>query len=126
MNTVGKHGLILFGHGSREPSWAEPMMRVAEKLAVAHGNAGPVGLAFLEWMSPDLPAAVHAQAAAGCDAITIVALFFGQGSHLRRNLAALVAQCKAACPTVRIHCANAVGEDDAVQDAIVQYCLAHT
>jgi len=124
---MGAHGMILFGHGARDARWAEPFERLAAKLAAAraHGAsaAGPVGLAFLELMTPDLPTAVGQQIAAGCDTITVIPVFFGQGGHVRRDLPQIVAQCEAAHPGVRIRCAGAVGENDAVLDAVVRYCL---
>jgi sirohydrochlorin cobaltochelatase len=119
----GKHGVILFGHGARDARWKEPFTRLAAKLAAAHGDAGPVGLAFLELMTPDLPAAIADQAAAGCDTITVVPVFFGQGGHVRRDLPEIVARCEAAHPGVHLRCAGAVGEDDGVLDAVMQYCL---
>lgn len=120
---MGAHGMILFGHGARDARWAEPFERLAAKLAAARGGAGPVGLAFLELMTPDLPAAVASQVAAGCDTITVIPVFFGQGGHVRRDLPQIVAQCEAVHPGVRIRCAGAVGENDAVLDAVVRYCL---
>ncbi|WP_321792367.1 CbiX/SirB N-terminal domain-containing protein [Caballeronia sp. J97] len=116
-----KHGIILFGHGARDPRWKEPFERLAVKLRGLHGE--PVALAFLELMSPDLPAAVAQQAATGCDAITVVPVFFGQGGHVRRDLPEIVEKCRAAHPDVAISCATAVGEDDAVLDAVAGYCL---
>ncbi|SPB18078.1 cobalamin biosynthesis protein CbiX [Caballeronia novacaledonica] len=115
------HGIILFGHGARDPRWAEPFERLAAKLRGARG--GPVSLAFLELMSPDLPTAVAQLAADGCDAITVVPVFFGQGGHVRRDLPEVVEKCRAANPDVVISCATAVGEDDAVLDAVAEYCL---
>ena len=120
---MGAHGMILFGHGARDARGAEPFERLVAKLAAARGDSGPVGLAFLELMTPDLPAAVAAQVAAGCDTITVIPVFFGQGGHVRRDLPQIVAQCETAHPGVRIRCAGAVGEDDAVLDAVVRYCL---
>lgn len=117
------HGIVLFGHGAREPRWAEPFARLADKLRAAHGAAGPVSLAFLELMEPDLASAVAAQAAQGCSAITVVPVFFGQGGHVRRDLPAVLDVCRAAHPTVQIHCSTAVGEDDSVLDAVALYCL---
>ena len=122
---MGTHGMILFGHGARDARWKEPFTRLAQKLAATRGEAGPVSLAFLELMTPGLPEAIAAQAALGCDAITVVPVFFGQGGHIRRDLPALIAQCQAAHPNVRLSCASAVGEDDGVLDAIVQYCRKH-
>ncbi|WP_250533272.1 CbiX/SirB N-terminal domain-containing protein [Caballeronia sp. AZ10_KS36] len=121
---MSRHGIILFGHGARDPRWAEPFERLAAKLRALRGD--PVSLAFLELMTPDLPAAVAAQAAGGCDAITVVPVFFGQGGHVRRDLPEVVAKCREAHPDVVIHCATAVGEDDAVLDAVAQYCLRQT
>lgn len=120
---MGTHGMILFGHGARDARWQEPFQRLAAKLAAARGDAGPVGLAFLELMTPSLPDAIATQATAGCDTITVIPVFFGQGGHVRRDLPALIAQCQSEHPGVRLRCAGAVGEDDAVLDAIVQYCV---
>ncbi|WP_244807758.1 MULTISPECIES: CbiX/SirB N-terminal domain-containing protein [Caballeronia] len=117
-----KHGIILFGHGARDPRWAEPFERLAQKLRGSRGDQ-PVALAFLELMSPDLPAAVARQAADGCDAITVVPVFFGQGGHVRRDLPEIVEKCRKAHPDVAIFCATAVGEDDAVLEAVAGYCL---
>jgi sirohydrochlorin cobaltochelatase len=117
------HGIVLFGHGARDARWAEPFARLAEKLRVAHGAAGPVSLAFLELMEPDLPGAVASQVAAGCATLTVVPVFFGQGGHVRRDLPAVLDVCRAAHPGVQIFCASAVGEDDSVLDAVALYCL---
>jgi sirohydrochlorin cobaltochelatase len=118
---MSRHGIILFGHGARDPRWAEPFQRLAAKLRALRGD--PVSLAFLELMTPDLPAAVAAQADDGCDAITVVPVFFGQGGHVRRDLPEVIGKCRAAHPGIAIHCATAVGEDDAVLDAVAEYCV---
>jgi sirohydrochlorin cobaltochelatase len=119
---MGKHGIILFGHGARDPRWAEPFERLAARLRASRGDQ-PVAMAFLELMSPDLPSAVAALAADGCEAITVVPVFFGQGGHVRRDLPEVIERCRAAQPNVAIHCATAVGEDEAVLEAVAGYCL---
>ncbi|KNH06889.1 Sirohydrochlorin cobaltochelatase [Candidatus Burkholderia brachyanthoides] len=119
---MGKHGIILFGHGARDPRWAEPFERLASKLRAARGDQ-PVALAFLELMSPDLPSAVASQVADGCEAITVVPVFFGQGGHVRRDLPEVIETYREANPDVAIHCATAVGEDEAVLEAVAGYCL---
>lgn len=123
---MAMHGLILFGHGARDARWREPFERLADKLRAAiaaTGEAQAVALAFLELMEPDLPTAVAQLVTQGCDALTVVPVFFGQGGHVRKDLPALVDQCRAAHPGVEIRCAVAVGEDDSVLDALAQYCL---
>jgi sirohydrochlorin cobaltochelatase len=116
-----RHGIILFGHGARDPRWAEPFERLASKLRAMRRE--PVGLAFLELMTPDLPAAISALAADGCDAVTVVPVFFGQGGHVRRDLPEVLDRCRAMHPSVEIRCAVAVGEDEGVLDAVADYCL---
>ncbi|CAH2914173.1 MAG: Sirohydrochlorin cobaltochelatase CbiX(small) (EC [uncultured Paraburkholderia sp.] len=123
---MATHGLILFGHGARDVRWREPFERLAAKLRAARGSGGDDGhvrLAFLELMEPDLPTAVSQLAADGCDVITVVPVFFGQGGHIRKDLPDLIERCREALPAVEIRCAGAVGEDDAVLDAVVGYCL---
>ncbi|SDV48018.1 sirohydrochlorin chelatase [Chitinasiproducens palmae] len=114
------HGLILFGHGARDPRWAEPFERLATLTRA--GNA-PVTLAYLELMTPSLGEAVTEQVSAGCTRITIVPVFFGRGAHLRRDLPALLDACRAAHPTIEIRLATAVGEEESVLQAIAAFCL---
>ncbi|HIH2746692.1 TPA: sirohydrochlorin chelatase [Burkholderia lata] len=120
---MSSHGIVLFGHGARDPRWAEPFERLAARLRGAPSPAAHVSLAFLELMTPSLGDAIAAQVAAGCSHITVVPVFFGQGGHVRRDLPQLVDACRAAHPGVEIRCATAVGEDDGVLDAIARYCI---
>ena len=118
------HGLILFGHGARDARWKAPFERLEALLKSSH--PGPVALAFLELMEPDLPSAVADQAALGCERITVIPVFFGQGGHLRRDLPELVDQCQASYPDIEIRCSGAVGEDEAVLASIAAFCMAQT
>ncbi|SAL36574.1 cobalamin (vitamin B12) biosynthesis CbiX protein [Caballeronia sordidicola] len=118
---MSKHGMILFGHGARDPRWAEPFERLAAKLRAQRSD--PVALAFLELMTPDLPTAIEKLGSDGCDGMTVVPVFFGQGGHIRRDLPELLERCRAMFPSIEIKCATAVGEDDTVLDAIARYCL---
>ncbi|MEP9324017.1 CbiX/SirB N-terminal domain-containing protein [Paraburkholderia phymatum] len=121
---MGPHGIVLFAHGARDVRWAEPFERLAARLRELRGaSAGTVSLAFLELMTPDLPAAVAAQVADGASVITVVPVFFGQGGHIRRDLPVILDQCRAAHPSVEIRCSTAVGEDADVIEAIAGYCL---
>ncbi|WOD18755.1 sirohydrochlorin chelatase [Paraburkholderia kirstenboschensis] len=123
---MATHGLVLFGHGARDVRWREPFERLAQKLRAARasdGDDGLVRLAFLELMEPDLSTAVGELVADGCDVITVVPVFFGQGGHIRKDLPGLIERCREAQPSVEIKCAVAVGEDEAVLDAVAMYCL---
>jgi sirohydrochlorin cobaltochelatase len=122
-DTPRSRGIVLFAHGARDARWAEPFERLAEKLRALAGPGTPVSLAFLELMTPDLPAAVAAQVAAGCTSITVVPVFFGQGGHVRSDLPLVIEACRTAHPGVEIRAVVPVGEDDAVLDALAAYCL---
>ena len=121
---MGAHGIVLFAHGARDARWAEPFERLRARLQELRGpSGGPVSLAYLELMTPDLPSAVAAQVADGASVITVVPVFFGQGGHIRRDLPLILDQCRSANPSVEIRCATAVGEDAEVIEAIAGYCL---
>ena len=118
---TGTQGLILFAHGARDARWREPFDRLYGKLTALLPDCA-VRLAFLELMAPSLPEALAELAGAGVADVTVVPVFFGQGGHLRRDLPALIEQCRQQYPSMQIRCATAVGEAESVLDAIAAYC----
>jgi len=117
-------GLVLFAHGARDARWAEPFLRLRERVAHAVPDSRVV-LAYLEFMAPDLDAAITELSAAGCRDIAMVPVFLGQGGHLRDDVPNLLRRVAARHPECRVRLAIAAGEDDAVLDAIAAYCLRH-
>lgn len=115
--------LVLFAHGARAASWAEPFERL-RALTQARMPGVPVSLAFLELMEPRLPAHVADLAARGATGITIVPVFLGQGGHLLRDLPLMVDQLLEDHPQLSIEVAGAVGEDPDVIKAMTDYCVA--
>jgi sirohydrochlorin cobaltochelatase len=115
-------GLVLFAHGARDARWAEPLHRLRARVEALLPDT-PVALAFLDFMVPDLAAATSALIASGCRAVRIVPVFFGQGGHIRDDLPGLLDDLAAQHPAADIRCALAIGEDDAVLDALAAYCL---
>nr|WP_314624334.1 CbiX/SirB N-terminal domain-containing protein [uncultured Noviherbaspirillum sp.] len=118
-----KHALILFAHGARDPRWAAPFERLRE-LAQAALPETVVSLAFLELMSPRLPEAVAGLVQDGCNKVSLVPVFLGQGGHVLRDLPLLVDELRGTHPGLDITVAPAVGEDAAVLDAIARYCVS--
>ncbi|KAI3598708.1 Sirohydrochlorin cobaltochelatase CbiX(small) [Cupriavidus necator H850] len=121
--TAPTRALVLFAHGARDARWREPFDRLQQKVAAALPGC-EVRLAFLELMTPALPDALADLAARGVSDATVVPVFLGQGGHLRRDLPALLDQCRQTHPGLRIHCATAAGEADAVLEAMAAYCVA--
>jgi sirohydrochlorin cobaltochelatase len=113
-------GLVLFAHGAREARWREPFERLLTLVAERH--PGPVSLAFLELMAPDLTSACMQLARAGAQRIVVVPLFLGAGGHLRNDLPVLLAAAQAAAG-VEVSSVPPAGEDESVLQALADYCL---
>ena len=121
-NEPARPAVILFAHGARDPRWAEPFLRVAERVR-ANAPDLPVELAYLEHLPPDLDEAARRLAQRGAKAIRVVPLFFGRGGHLRVEVPRLVAAAAAALPGVAIELALPAGDDDAVIDALAAFSV---
>ena len=117
-----KRALVLFAHGARDPRWARPFERL-QQLAQSQLPGAEVRLAFLELMEPRLPEVVTELASAGCQQVSVVPVFLGQGGHVLRDLPPMVEELRAAHPGVAITVSEAVGENAAVLDAIAAYCV---
>ena len=111
-----KEGIVLFAHGSREPSWAEPFEQIARAVASRCADV-PVELAYLELMKPSLDEAIASLAAAGARRVRIVPVFLGAGGHVRQDIPALVA---AANPPVAVTIDAPIGEQSQVIEAIAE------
>jgi sirohydrochlorin cobaltochelatase len=114
--------LILFGHGARDPRWAAPFRRLKQILQQQQPDV-EVALAFLELMPPDLPTLVAQLTEHGCNDVTVVPVFFGQGGHVLRDLPILIENLQKTYPQLRVKVASAVGEDDEVLNAVAAYCV---
>ena len=111
--------VILFGHGSRDPLWRQPMDAVAARMAQG-SPAIAVRCAFLELQQPDLAAATRELVEAGARDITVVPMFLGTGKHAREDLPLLVEAVRQAWPQVRISLRPPVGEDERLLDLIAK------
>lgn len=113
-------GLILFGHGARDPRWREPFDRLLS--IVGERYPGPLSLAFLEMMQPDLPTACADLVKRGAERIFIVPVFLGTGGHLRRDLPSLIESAREQVG-VPVTAVGAIGEDPRVLLALADYCI---
>ena len=120
---MARRGVVLFAHGARDPNWSEPFESLARRFAALAPDV-PVSLAYLDFMTPDLPGAVRALAALGCDAVTIVPAFLGVGGHVRRDVPQIVEAIAREHPGMTLRVAAALGEEASVQDAMARASLA--
>lgn len=118
-----RQGVILFGHGARDPQWAGPMERVRGRMREQAGDIA-VELAFMEFLSPTLDEAADRLVAQGVQGIVVVPVFLAQGGHLKRDVPALVAALRQRHPACSVNLAVAVGEAEPVVQAVADYALA--
>jgi sirohydrochlorin cobaltochelatase len=109
-----KDAIILFGHGSREPEWAQPLASIAHELS----GQFVVELAYLERMKPTLDEAVDSAVAKGAGRVRIVPVFLGVGGHLKNDLPRLVEAARARHPGLEIVLEQTIGERKEITDAI--------
>jgi sirohydrochlorin cobaltochelatase len=114
--------VILFGHGSRDASWRQPMEAVAARMRERAPEV-PVRCAFLELESPDLPAAAADLLGCGATRISVVPMFLGAGRHAREDLPRLVDSIRHAHPSLALHVHAPVGENARVLDLLASIAL---
>lgn len=112
--------IVLFGHGARDVRWRQPFDRLATLWKARHPDIA-VELAFLELMQPSLEGAITSIVAAGVKEVVVVPVFFGQGGHLRNDFPTLLSACHEKFPDIILRVTPAVGEDEAVLQAIVDF-----
>ncbi|AUN94036.1 sirohydrochlorin chelatase [Pseudazoarcus pumilus] len=119
---MSESAIVLFGHGARDPQWAEPMCRAREILRRAAPDT-EVELAFLEFMQPGLVDTIDCLARGGARRITVVPMFLAQGGHVKKDLPDLLDAARERHPTCQIELVPAVGESDMVIAAMAEYAL---
>jgi sirohydrochlorin cobaltochelatase len=112
--------IIFFGHGARDLRWREPFDRLSALWQVQHPDT-PVVLAFLELMQPSLSSAIQKITAQAIKDITVIPVFFGQGSHLRNDFPKILEECRSEFSDVSLNATPAVGENLLVLQAIINY-----
>lgn len=115
-------GVILFGHGSRDPLWHKPIEAVAAQIAALSPHT-PVACAYLELSTPDLPTAVASLVARQVHSIRILPLFLGVGRHAREDLPVLVAALRTTYPDVAFTLNKAVGEEARLVQLLAQIAV---
>jgi sirohydrochlorin cobaltochelatase len=114
--------VILFGHGSRDASWRQPMDAVAA-LIRARAPEVPVRCAFLDLEPPDLATAAADLIGAGATRISIVPMFLGAGRHMREDLPRLVESLRQAHRSLELQVHAPVGENPRVLDLLASIAL---
>lgn len=115
-------GIVLFGHGSRDPLWQKPIEAVAQQVKLTSPQT-PVICAYLELGTPDLASATQTLLNQGVQVIAIVPMFLGVGKHAREDLPLLVTDLSKQHPHVQFTLKPAVGEDPRLIHMLAQIAL---
>jgi sirohydrochlorin cobaltochelatase len=118
-----KHALILFAHGARDPEWAMPFEKIRALVSTQRPDL-VVELAYLELMTPRLAEAIDRVAGSGVSDVTVAPLFMAQGGHLKDDVPRLLAEVERRHPDVKMRLLPAVGEVDALLNAISAWLAA--
>jgi sirohydrochlorin cobaltochelatase len=82
-----------------------------------------VQLAFQEFMTPTLEAAVAQSVAEGARRVMLVPLFIGPGSHVKRDLPLFVQQERQRHPQLELQVLPAIGDAPEILQAITDWIL---
>lgn len=119
---AAERGVVLLAHGSRSGNHTidglrEMVRRLQARLdADSAACRSKVVMACLEFIQPDLPAAVGALVGQGCCDITVMPFLLGQGTHTTEDIDEEIARSLAAHPQARISAAESFGADPALAD----------
>ena len=114
--------IILFAHGARDPQWAQPFRKIQRAIRAKRPGVA-VELAFLETMEPPLDKTVAKLVAAGHRRITVAPLFMAQGGHLKQDLPKILDAIRGEHPGAEIALLPAIGDVDAILDAIADWLV---
>lgn len=115
-------GIILFGHGARNPEYIEPFRRIRAAVERKQPDV-PVEIGFLELTQPPLEATIECLVARGVREIRIVPIFFAPGRHVLKDLPQLLGNAIDRFPGVEFEVADCVGEVDAVIEAMAIHAV---
>ena len=114
--------LLLFAHGSSDPGWAAPFVRL--KAAVEQREPHRrVALAYLERMQPSFEEAVAALHAEWIKSITVAPIFLAIGGHMRNDLPKLIEDMQQKTG-IAFQVLPALGEVDSLIESIADWVCA--
>jgi sirohydrochlorin cobaltochelatase len=117
------NGIILFGHGARNPEYVEPFRRIRAAVERLKPDTA-VEIGFLELTQPPLEATIECLVSRGVRQIRIVPIFFAPGRHVLKDLPQLLGNALDRFPDVEFEVADCVGEVDAVVEAMAAHAAA--
>jgi sirohydrochlorin ferrochelatase len=106
-------GLLLVGHGTREPAGVDEFMTIA-RLISDRFPQGPVEPSFLEFATPAIADGVARLAEQGVRRVVVAPVILFAARHIRRDIPAAVARAAASYPQLQVTQAEHLGCHDAL------------
>jgi sirohydrochlorin cobaltochelatase len=116
-------GIILFGHGARNPEYIAPFKRIRAVVEALQPGV-PVEIGFLELTQPPLEASIECLVRRGVTQVRIVPIFFAPGRHVLKDLPQLLGNAIDLHPGIEFEVADCVGEVAGVIDAMAAHAVA--
>ncbi len=115
-------GILLFGHGARNPEWAQPFHRIRDAI-LAQQPETLVEPGFLELLRPSFDEGVDCLVRQGATEIVVVPIFMAAGSHIKKDLPQMAANAMDRHAGLVIALAPPVGEAAPVLAAMADYAI---
>jgi sirohydrochlorin cobaltochelatase len=116
-------GIVLFGHGARNPEWAQPFHRIRDAILQREPEA-LVEPGFLELSRPSFDESVDCLVRQGATEIVVVPIFMAAGRHILKDLPELAASAMDRHAGLMVSLAPPVGEAEPVLAAMADYAMA--
>ncbi len=116
-------GIVLFGHGARNPEWAQPFHRIRDAILQREPEA-LVEPGFLELSRPSFDESVDCLVRQGATEIVVVPVFMAAGRHVLKDLPELAANAMGRHAGLTVSLAPPVGEAEPVLAAMADYAMA--
>jgi sirohydrochlorin ferrochelatase len=110
---AGDTGLLLVGHGSREPAGRDEFLDAA-RLVAERAGASPLEGCFLEFAEPTIAQGFAALALGGPRRIVVVPVLLFAAGHAKRDIPAAVAAAAADYSDIAVHASAHLGCHDAI------------
>lgn len=115
-------GILLYGHGARNPEWVRPFQRIRDAILAREPQA-LVEPGFLELTRPSFAEGIDCLVRQGATEIIVVPIFMAAGSHVKKDLPQLAANAMDRHAGLLIELAAPVGEAEPVLTAMADYAL---
>ena len=111
--------LVLFSHGSVLCGAERNLLELAAFMR-ERGDAPIVEVAFINYLQPDLTAAITRCVSLGATSVVITPYFLIAGKFVIEDLPAAVARAKGEHPSLAIATADVIGFHPAMADAVIE------